>query len=94
MASGGLGFDLKWDDFENQINRAVSVPTAEVNLPELAWSIARTYNGRAIRRVIYTESHDAVGHSVNQEVRVPLRIDPPIPPVWPRARSRRWARRC
>lgn len=63
-SDGGLGFDSQWDaGFVHPIRRnLVAGDDAHRNLAEIRQAIEHRYNGDAFRRVIYTESHDEVGH--------------------------------
>jgi 1,4-alpha-glucan branching enzyme len=72
---GGTGFSTQWDpDFVVQIRRAVVTPDDSArSMSAVAWAIARRYGGRALSRVIFTESHDA---DANGGERVPEAIDP------------------
>ncbi len=73
--AGGAGFDSQWDSrFVHPIRAAViNGSDAGRDMFAVRDAIASTYNGDAVQRVIYTESHDEVnnGHS-----RVPEEIWP------------------
>jgi 1,4-alpha-glucan branching enzyme len=73
--AGGAGFDSQWDSrFVHPIRAAViNASDAGRDMFAVRDAIASTYNGDAVQRVIYTESHDEVnnGHS-----RVPEEIWP------------------
>lgn len=72
---GGAGFDSQWDAvFMHTLRGAITTDwDPERNMDTLRDVIAHRFNGDAVQRVIYTESHDEVmnGHS-----RVPEEIWP------------------
>ena len=74
-AAGGAGFPTQWDpDFVRQLRQAVITPDdAARDVNAVAAAVARQYSGRALARVIFTESHDA---DANGGARVPQEIDP------------------
>lgn len=86
-ADGGAGFPTQWDpDFVRQLRQAVtSADDASRDVSAVAAAVARQYNGRALARVIFTESHDA---DANGGARVPQEIDPGDPgSYWAKKRS-------
>ena len=64
LEHGGLGFDSQWDaGFVHPIRRALAVGRDDDrSLSEVKAAIEHRYGSDALRRVIYTESHDEVGH--------------------------------
>lgn len=74
-ADGGAGFPTQWDpDFVRQLRQAVTTPDdASRDVSAVADAVARQYSGRALARVIFTESHDA---DANGGARLPQEIDP------------------
>ncbi len=60
--AGGLGFDSQWDaGFVHPVRRNLAmIHDAERDLGAIAAAIHNRYNGDALQRVIYTESHDEV----------------------------------
>jgi 1,4-alpha-glucan branching enzyme len=74
-ADGGAGFPTQWDpDFVRQLRQAVTTSDdASRDVSAVADALARQYNGRALARVIFTESHDA---DANGGARLPQEIDP------------------
>jgi 1,4-alpha-glucan branching enzyme len=74
IASGGLGFASQWDGgFQWAIASAASAASDEArNLGAVRDSLLGTYNGDAMQRVLYVESHDTAG---NDGARLPVRID-------------------
>ncbi|MBI5581397.1 MAG: alpha amylase C-terminal domain-containing protein [Deltaproteobacteria bacterium] len=59
---GGAGFSSQWDaGFVHAIRRAViSANDADRDLPAVRDALYHRYNGDAVQRIIYTESHDEV----------------------------------
>lgn len=78
---GGMGFDSQWDAaFVHPIRHAIITPDdAQRNMQAVAAAISQRYNGDALRRVIYTESHDEVA---NGKSRVPEEIKPGDAASW------------
>ena len=74
-ASGGAGFDTQWDaGFFHPVDRNLIEPTdANRSMAEIKGAIENRYAGRAMARVIYTESHDEVA---NGKQRIPEMIWP------------------
>jgi 1,4-alpha-glucan branching enzyme len=74
-AAGGAGFDSQWDGrFADTVREVVIPPDDTVrSMASVAAVVARTFDGDACRRVIYTESHDEVA---NGKARVPQEIWP------------------
>jgi 1,4-alpha-glucan branching enzyme len=79
--AGGAGFDSQWDArFFWPIRNAVIVPNdADRSMWAVRDAIAASYNGQALQRVIYTESHDEVA---NGKKRVPEEISPGDADSW------------
>ena len=70
MNQGGLGFDSAWDSLY-AVTAAITEPRIEnINLSALAGNLSGS-----LRRVIFTENHDEVGHPPDSR-RIPGRIDP------------------
>ncbi len=74
-ASGGAAFGSQWDAaFVHPVREAIITPDdASRDMNEVADAIRFSYNGSAVKRVIYTESHDEVA---NGKARVPTEISP------------------
>ncbi len=74
-AIGGAGFNSQWDaGFVHPVRRAIIVMTdAERDMTAVRDALYHSYNGNALQRVIYTESHDEVA---NGKSRVPEEIWP------------------
>ena len=75
--SGGAGFDTQWDaKFVHPVRRVLTqIWDEDRNMSAIADAIQHRYNGEALQRVIYTESHDEVATS-NGKRRLPEDIDP------------------
>jgi len=79
--SGGAGFDSQWDDlFHHRLRDAlVATRDNDRDLWAVKELIERKFDGNALHRVIYTESHDEVG-DVNGnpagKQRLPEQIEP------------------
>jgi 1,4-alpha-glucan branching enzyme len=72
---GGTGFSAQWDaDFVHSIRNAI-IPAndADRNMLAVPDTLYHRYNGDAMQRVVYTESHDEVA---NGKSRVPEEIWP------------------
>lgn len=70
-----LGFDARWDGFFHDVDAAAAAATDDaIDLG----SVARAVAGGP-RRVVYTESHDEVGHPSDGKRRIPTRVDPANP---------------
>jgi len=85
-SQGGLGFDSRWDAFHYAINSAVAATMpSDIDLTSVANAILQVDNDRGSHRLIFTESHDEVGHPVKDasrtpipgqgQIRIPARID-------------------
>lgn len=74
-ASGGAGFGSQWDaGFVHPIRTAIiAADDASRDMGAVRDALSHRYNGDAVRRVIYTESHDEVA---NGHARVPEEIWP------------------
>ena len=72
---GGAGFDTQWDgDFVHPVRRALTeIDDAARSMGELRAAIGHSFGPDALRRVIYTESHDEVA---NGHTRLPEAIWP------------------
>ena len=79
----GAGFDTQWDaGFIHPVRSALTQTLDENrNLSAVAGAIQHRYNGDALQRIIYTESHDEVATS-NGKRRIPEDIDPGHPGSW------------
>lgn len=73
-ASGGLGFATQWDGgFHWAVTGAATAAADEDrNLGAVRDALLNNYNGDAMQRVLYVESHDTAG---NDGARLPARID-------------------
>lgn len=62
--SGGAGFDSQWNAlFVHTVREAVISPfDHDRNMYYIAYAIAQRYFGDALKRIIYTESHDEVAN--------------------------------
>jgi len=81
-SAGGAGFDAQWDgEFVHTVRRALITPDdAGRSMPAIAAVVACSYwGGDALRRVIYTESHDEVA---NGKARLPEEIWPAQADSW------------
>jgi 1,4-alpha-glucan branching enzyme len=74
-ASGGAGFGSQWDaGFVHPIRTAIiAADDASRDMGAVREALSHRYNGDAVQRVIYTESHDEVA---NGHARVPEEIWP------------------
>jgi len=82
ITAGGAGFDAQWDgQFVHTVRRALITPDdAGRSMPEIAAVVACSYwEGEALRRVVYTESHDEVA---NGKARLPEEIWPAQADSW------------
>jgi 1,4-alpha-glucan branching enzyme len=79
--AGGAGFGSQWDaGFVHPIRRAITcVNDADRDLLAVRDALCHRYSGDAMRRVIYTESHDEVA---NGKQRVPEEIWPGFADSW------------
>ena len=79
--AGGAGFGSQWDaGFVHPIRRAITcVNDADRDLLAVRDALDHRYNGDAMQRVIYTESHDEVA---NGKQRVPEEIWPGCADSW------------
>jgi 1,4-alpha-glucan branching enzyme len=75
--AGGAGFDTQWDaGFLHPVRQALTRTwDQDRDLDAVADAIQHRYNGDALQRVVYTESHDEVATS-NGKRRLPEDIDP------------------
>jgi 1,4-alpha-glucan branching enzyme len=73
-ASGGLGFATQWDGgFYGAVTAAVTAATDDArNIGAVRAALLADYNGDAMQRLLYVESHDTAG---NDTTRLPTRID-------------------
>ena len=73
--AGGAGFGSQWDaGFVHPIRQAIITPNdADRDMGAVRDALSHNYDGEAMRRVIYTESHDEVA---NGHERVPEEIWP------------------
>jgi 1,4-alpha-glucan branching enzyme len=78
LAAGGLGFRAQWDAvFFHRVDDAIcAAKDADRKLAAIAEAVTHAYNGHALERVIYTESHDEVA---NGRKRIPEMISPGAP---------------
>jgi len=84
---GGAGFDSQWSPtFVHPMRPLMTaVSDSSRNMNDLSTALTGNYNGQALQRTIYTESHDEVA---NGRSRVPQEIDPGNPgSYWARKRS-------
>lgn len=84
---GGAGFDSQWSPtFVHPMRPLMTAVTDSArNMNDLSTALTGNYNGQALQRTIYTESHDEVA---NGRSRVPQEIDPGNPgSYWARKRS-------
>lgn len=83
ISDGGAGFDSQWDAaFDYRLREAVTAPSDEERDIEAVWRVvAKGGRGEMKRRVIYTESHDAVSGQENR-FRVPFEINRVNPESW------------
>jgi 1,4-alpha-glucan branching enzyme len=74
---GGAGFTAQWDaDFHHTVRRVLVQPRDEDrDMGALRSAIERRYNGDALQRVVFAESHDEVG-KLNGKRRLPEDIHP------------------
>lgn len=72
--AGGLGFATQWDGgFHWAVTAAAVAPSDDArNLAAVRDSLLGSYNGDAMQRLLYVESHDTAG---NDGARLPARID-------------------
>lgn len=79
--AGGAGFDTQWDpNFVHPIRAALETPDDNSrNMWDVQAAISYAYNGQAMQRVIYTESHDEVA---NGRTRLPEAIWPGNAASW------------
>ena len=78
---GGLGFDSHWTGLYSIVRAITQSSIADINIKEVANALVGTN-----KRVIFTESHDDVGHPP-EKLRIPMRIDP-LNPGSQKARKR------
>jgi 1,4-alpha-glucan branching enzyme len=72
--SGGLGFATQWDGgFEWAVTSAATQATDDArNIGAVRDALLGNYNGDAMQRLLYVESHDTAG---NDGARLPVKID-------------------
>src|SRR5262249_37640210 len=72
---GGAGFTSQWEaSFVHAVRDAINTPNdSDRSLSSIAAALSHIYNGDALQRVIYTESHD---EDANGHQRVPEEIWP------------------
>lgn len=73
---GGLGFDSDW---HTEIHHALTEEIAKTGGISTNRILDALNFGNHTRRLIYTESHDEAGHPYNDQVRVPVTMDPSDP---------------
>jgi 1,4-alpha-glucan branching enzyme len=79
VAQGGAGFDSQWDWFVHSIRGVASASSDGArDMNTVRDAIAHAYNGAAMQRVIYTESHDEVAAD-NGKQRLTSAISPSAP---------------
>jgi 1,4-alpha-glucan branching enzyme len=80
---GGAGFGAQWGArFLHTVRRALAAPDdGGRDVGALATVLGQRYNGDALQRVVYTESHDEVA-GANGKVRVPEEIWPGNAESW------------
>jgi 1,4-alpha-glucan branching enzyme len=69
VSQGGIGFDAHWNGLFSVIDAVTASDVSKIDLGKVAANLAGPEN-----RVIFTESHDEVGHPPRQR-RIPMRID-------------------
>ncbi len=81
VGAGGAGFNAQWDaDFVHHVRQAVIAYDDRFrDLAEVSTAIEHRYDQDAFKRIIYTESHDAVS---NGRARVPEDIWPGKADSW------------
>jgi 1,4-alpha-glucan branching enzyme len=81
-SNGGAGFDAQWGaDFVHTMRTALTArDDAQRDMGAVARVIGQRYNGSALQRVVFTESHDEVA---NGKARVPEEIWPANADSWP-----------
>ena len=81
IAADGAGFCAQWDGmFVNPIRRSViTLQDQHRSLADIRDAVCYRYNDDAFKRVIFSESHDAVA---NGQARVPQEISPDDPGGW------------
>jgi 1,4-alpha-glucan branching enzyme len=75
-SQGGAGFDSQWGaNFHHPVRDVLIQPDdGSRDMAKIVSAILGSYNGDALGRVIYTESHDEVG-ALNGKRRLPVEID-------------------
>ncbi len=78
---GGAGFSTQWDaNFVHPIRDVITRPDdSGRDMNKVREALCHRYNGEAIQRVIYTESHDEVA---NGKSRIPSEVDEAAPDNW------------
>jgi 1,4-alpha-glucan branching enzyme len=78
-AGGGAGFDSQWDWFVHSIRGVVTATSdGSRDMNTVRDAVTHAYNGSAMQRVIYTESHDEVATG-NGKLRLPSAISAASP---------------
>ena len=82
VGAGGAGFDTQWDpEFVHPVRATLTtVADGGRSMAALRGAITHRYDGAALTRVIYTESHDEVA---NGQTRLPEAIWPGNAGSWP-----------
>jgi 1,4-alpha-glucan branching enzyme len=79
-SGGGAGFDSQWHYFASPVRQALTATTdAQRRLGPVAGAIAALYNGQALQRVVYSESHNEASPPGE---RLTVAIDPADPFSW------------
>jgi 1,4-alpha-glucan branching enzyme len=81
--TGGAGFDSQWDSgFVHPVRRVLTeISDENRNMGVIRSAVENRYNNDALKRVIYTESHDEVAFK-NGKRRLPEDIDPGHADSW------------
>jgi 1,4-alpha-glucan branching enzyme len=84
VKAGGAGFDTQWHYFASPVREVLTAPTdAQRHLSLVTGAITSLYNGQALQRVIFSESHNEASPPGE---RLTVAIDPTDPFSW-RARK-------
>ena len=79
VSQSGAGFDSQWDWFVFSIRGVVTASSdGDRDMNTVRDAVAHAYNGSAMQRVIYTESHDEVALG-NGKLRLPSAISSAAP---------------
>ena len=78
---GGAGFSSQWDaSFVHPIRDVLTQPDdAARDMHKVCSALRHKYNGQAVQRVVYTESHDEVA---NGKSRIPSEVNADDPDNW------------